>query len=80
MTTRRVFLGYACGPGRTLLDRELYLPIEWALSRPTLRSRAAPPRSPLRTVTTPKKRCLPVESCVAQTDRGQIRGTLTTTR
>jgi SRSO17 transposase len=29
-----VFLGYATGAGRTFLDRELYLPKEWAEDRP----------------------------------------------
>jgi SRSO17 transposase len=29
-----VFLGYATGTGRTFLDRELYLPKEWAQDRP----------------------------------------------
>src|SRR5438477_10870084 len=39
-----VFLSYASGKGHTLLDRELYLPKEWAAD-PTRRTEAAVPES-----------------------------------
>src|SRR3954463_6714223 len=39
-----VFLAYASGKGHTLLDRELYLPKEWAAD-PTRRAEAAVPES-----------------------------------
>jgi SRSO17 transposase len=39
-----VFLAYASGKGHTLLDRELYLPKEWAAD-PTRRTEAAVPES-----------------------------------
>ena len=41
-TAKRVFLAYASGQGQTLLDRELYLPKEWAEDPERCRHSGAP--------------------------------------
>jgi SRSO17 transposase len=43
-----VFLAYASRRGRALVDRELYLPKEWATDPTAARKRACPPGSALR--------------------------------